>query len=339
MINQYCNSYENFIRQDPISKEWVIYSTSRKNRPHDRVVESKYRRVFPYDKNCPFCPGNEKMLSIVNDEIKNPDYFSGWLSRAVDNKFPALSKAAPPQRYKEGNYLCMGGYGRHEVIIENPNHSKDIPQYDLYELSSVIEIYHRRYLAMMSDDHIVMVTIFRNHGANAGTSLAHPHSQIIGSPTVPRNIRIQEQISEIYFDDHGICIYCDLINSELECGKRIIARNNSFVSFIPYAAKVPFEIWILPCRHNAVFGDIKENEKEDLAMILKEILSKLYRLLDDPDYNYIIHTFTRHRTNEPHIHWFLQIVPRLLTPAGFELGSGFRINPSIPEEDARQLKE
>jgi UDPglucose--hexose-1-phosphate uridylyltransferase len=95
----------------------------------------------------------------------------------------------------------------------------------------------------------------------------------------------------------------------------------------------------VPCRHTAVFGDIKKNEKGDLAMILKEVLSKLSRLLDDPDYNYIIHTFTKYRTDEPHIHWFLQIVPRILTPAGFELGSGFRINPSIPEDDARLLKE
>lgn len=338
MINQYCSSHESFIRQDPVSKEWVIYSTSRKNRPHDRIVESSYKPLCSYDKDCPFCPGNEKKLDIINDEIKNPNG-SGWLSRAIDNKFPALSQAALPQRYKEGNYLCMGGYGHHEVIIENPDHSKDIPQYDVNEISSVIEIYHRRYLAMMSDHHIVMVTIFRNHGANAGTSLAHPHSQIIGSPTVPRNIRIQEQISETYFDDHGICIYCDLINSELEYGKRIITRNQSFISFVPYAAKVPYEIWILPHRHTAVFGDIKEYEKEDLALILKEILSRLSRLLDDPDYNYIIHTFTRYRINEPHIHWFLQIVPRLLTPAGFELGSGFRINPSIPEDDANLLKD
>jgi UDPglucose--hexose-1-phosphate uridylyltransferase len=338
MINQHCSSPESFIRQDPISKEWVIYSVSRKNRPHDRVVKSLNKPVVSYDKNCPFCPGNEKMVAVIKDEIKNPNG-SGWLSRAVDNKFPALSQAAQTQRCKKGNYLCMGGYGQHEVIIENPDHSKDIPQYNVNELTSVIEIYHRRYLAMMNDNHIVMVTIFRNHGVNAGTSLVHPHSQIIGSPTVPRYIRIQEQISETYFDDNGICIYCDLINSELECDKRIICRNNSFVSFVPYAAKVPFEIWILPCRHTALFGNIRENEKEDLAMILKKILSKLCSLLNDPDYNYIIHTFTRYRADEPHIHWFLQIVPRLLTPAGFELGSGFHINPSIPEDDARKLKE
>jgi UDPglucose--hexose-1-phosphate uridylyltransferase len=196
MINQHCSSYESFIRQDPISKEWVIYSTSRKNRPHDHVVESSCKPFLSYDRSCPFCPGNENMLSVVKDEIINP-CGTGWLSRAVDNKFPALSQSAPTQRYKEGNYLCMRGYGRHEVIIENPHHSKDIPQYDINELSSVIETYHRRYLAMMSDDHIVMVTIFRNHGLNAGTSLAHPHSQIIGSPTVPRYIRFRANLRDL----------------------------------------------------------------------------------------------------------------------------------------------
>lgn len=338
MNNHNCPSYESFIRQDPVSKEWVIYSVSRKKRPHDRSLQSPGYNIISYDKECPFCPGNEKMLDKINDEI-NDKSGSQWISRAVPNKYPALSENVTARREKKGIYLCMGGYGHHEVIIENPCHNKDIPQYSISEMLSVIELYHRRYLFMMRDNHIVMVTIFRNHGIRAGTSLAHPHSQIIGSPTVPRFIRVQEQLAEIYFDDNGICVYCELIKSELQSGERIIAQNRSFVSFVPYAAKVPFETWILPRRHTAVFEDIKESEKEDLADILKVIIGKMYFKLDDPDYNYIIHSFTRFRASEPHLHWFVQIVPRLLTAAGFELGSGFSINPSIPEEDARLLRE
>lgn len=338
MTSEKSNGCESFIRQDPISKEWVIYSPARKKRPHDWGASTPYTSVASYDQNCPFCPGNEHMLNTIIDETRN-NIEPGWICRSIPNKFPALSQNSKTQRHREGFYLCMGGYGHHEVIIENPNHSKDLSHDDLNEFLNVIEMYHRRYQFLMMDSHIVMVTIFRNHGARAGTSLLHPHSQIIGSPTVPRYIRIQEQLAEIYFDDNGNCIYCDLIKNELMSEARIIVQNHSFVSFVPYAAKVPFEIWIIPRRHTAVFGDIIDNEKEDLAKILRDILKKLYYLLNDPDYNFIIHSYTRFRANEPHLHWFLQIVPRLLTPAGFEMGSGFNINPSIPEEDAELLRK
>jgi UDPglucose--hexose-1-phosphate uridylyltransferase len=232
----------------------------------------------------------------------------------------------------------MGGYGYHEVIIDNPHHGSDIPQYTESEYYQIIEMYQRRYNEMMKDPQVVMVTIFRNHGDKAGTSLAHPHSQIIGSPTVPRNFRLQEQFAQVYFDDFGTCAFCDLIKNELLLGIRIIRQNRSFVAFVPYAAAVPYEVLILPRIHNSVFGDINEEEKKDMTQILKEVLHTMYIKLDDPDYNYVIHSFTRFKAEEPHLHWFIRIVPRRLTPAGFELGSGFMVNPSIPEEDAELLR-
>jgi UDPglucose--hexose-1-phosphate uridylyltransferase len=232
----------------------------------------------------------------------------------------------------------MGGYGHHEVIIDNPHHSRDIPHYTQDEYSQVIEMYHKRYKDFIIDPLVVMVTIFRNHGSRAGTSMAHPHSQIIGTPTVPRNVRLQEQFAQVYFDDYGTCAFCDLIKIEMTIKIRIIHHNRSFVAFVPYAASVPFEVWILPFRHTAVFGDIYEDEKEDMSLILKEVLHRMYIKLNDPDYNYIIHSFTRFKADEPHLHWFIRIIPRYLTPAGFELGSGFMVNPSIPEEDAELLR-
>lgn len=339
-MNQYnCASNDNFIRQDPISKEWVVFAPYRMKRPHD-IDHTRHVKepLQPYDPNCPFCPGNERSLDTITDEIKNENT-DGWYSRAVENKYPVLSNISITQRHREQMYLCMGGYGHHEVIIENPSHNKDIPFYSVEELQSVIEIYQRRYLELMTDKHIVMVTIFRNHGIRAGTSLIHPHSQIIATPTVPQYIRIREQLSEVYFDDNGVCIYCDLIKYESKSALRIITENQSFISFVPYAAKVPFEIWILPKRHTAVFGDIMSTEKTDLSIVLKDIMGRFYKFLDDPDYNYIIHSFTKFRAKEPHLHWYLQIVPRLFTPAGFEMGSGFSVNASLPENDAKQLRD
>jgi UDPglucose--hexose-1-phosphate uridylyltransferase len=291
-----------------------------------------------YDNTCPFCPGNEEMLSSIIDEIKNR-HLNGWASRAILNKYPALSMNNMSGRNHDGMYLQMNGYGHHEVIIENPHHSKDIPQYSPDEYASVIELYHKRFNTLMNDSQIEMVTVFRNHGVNAGTSLSHPHSQIIGAPTVPRHIRMKEQMAQVYFDDNGTCIYCDLINSEVQTEQRLFNHNRSFVAFVPYAAKVPFEIWILPFRHTSVFGEITDIEKEDLSSILKNCISRLFYALNNPDYNYIIHSFTKFRIHERHLHWFVQIIPRLSTPAGFEMGSGFSINPSIPEEDAALLRK
>jgi UDPglucose--hexose-1-phosphate uridylyltransferase len=332
-----CNDTDSFIRQDPVSKEWVIFSPSRGKRPHDVTTRQSHHEEAHYDERCPFCPGNERMLDSIISEIK-VDTSNEWICRAVPNKYPVLSTEAHSQRFRDGMHLCMGGYGRHEVVIDNPHHSRDIPQYTQNEYRQVIEIYYSRYCELMKDPQVVMVTIFRNHGVRAGTSLAHPHSQIIGSPTVPRYNRIQEQFAELYFDDYGTCVYCDLIKNELSSEKRIVDQNRSFVAFVPYAARVPYELWILPRRHTAVFGDIDADEKMDLALLLQDLLRKMYYKLNDPDYNYVIHSFTRFKTNEPHLHWFVKIVPRRLTPAGFELGSGFRVNPSIPEEDAELLR-
>jgi UDPglucose--hexose-1-phosphate uridylyltransferase len=337
MTNIECNENGSFIRQDPISKEWVIYAPSRGKRPHDMAALMPQKQTVAKDEHCPFCPGNEHMLSTIKCEITDETIHT-WICRVITNKYPVLSTGSDSYHRREGMFLCMGGYGHHEVIIDNPNHSRDIPQYSQSEFCQVIDMYYRRYNNMMKDPQVVMVTIFRNHGDRAGTSLAHPHSQIIGSPTVPRIIRIQEQFAQVYFDDYGTCAFCDLIKNELSLETRIIHQNGSFVAFVPYAASVPYEVWILPRLHTAVFGDINKEEQIDLALILQEILHRMFIKLNDPDYNYIIHSFTRFKADEPHLHWFVRIVPRLLTPAGFELGSGFIVNPSIPEEDAEFLR-
>jgi UDPglucose--hexose-1-phosphate uridylyltransferase len=326
-----------FIRQDPISKDWVIYSPLRGKRPHEVESQLSQREMVHYDEHCPFCPGNEHLLSSIHCEIKEKAD-NKWICRAIPNKYPVLSPESNSYRHRDRVYLCMGGYGHHEVIIDNPHHSRDIPQYTEGEFRQVIEMYHRRYNAFITDPQVVMVIVFRNHGSRAGTSMVHPHSQIIGTPTVPRNIRIQEQFAQVYFDDYGTCAFCDLIKNELSLEIRIILQNRSFVAFVPYAAMVPYEVWILPRRHTAVFDGINEEEKMDMTQILLEILRRMYIKLNDPDYNYVIHSFTHFKAEEPHLHWFVRIIPRLLTPAGFELGSGFMVNPSIPEKDAELLR-
>jgi UDPglucose--hexose-1-phosphate uridylyltransferase len=228
----------------------------------------------------------------------------------------------------------MPGYGRHEVIVESPEHNLDIATMSQENVEIIIETYHKRYIDTMQVHKNQIAIIFRNHGDRAGASLKHPHSQLIVIGVVPQHRRFREEQSQHYFDVWGRCVYCDILAFEMHDRRRIIQENDSFLAFIPFSAEVPFEIWIIPKHHQADFGSITDLEKSDFASILKNVLSNLYKKLNDPDYNYVINTAARYKADEPQIHWYCQIQPRLTTPAGFELGAGISINPSLPELDA-----
>jgi UDPglucose--hexose-1-phosphate uridylyltransferase len=206
-------------------------------------------------------------------------------------------------------------------------------------VEAVVETYHQRYRDIMQAHENMMTIIFRNHGSRAGTSLIHPHSQLIVTAMVPHYVRWREDEAERYFDEWGRCVYCDILGFEMSDQRRLVWENNSFVGFIPFAAEVPFEIWIIPKRHQSDFGQITDEEKIDLASALQAVLSRLYGKLNDPDYNYVINTSARYRADEPQLHWYAQIRPRLTTQAGFEIGSGISINPSLPEKDANFLND
>jgi UDPglucose--hexose-1-phosphate uridylyltransferase len=328
----------NHIRQNKITKQWVIYAPTRRGRPKDAERASAEKADLPSrEESCPFCPGNEHLLpSILMEDPPDP---LSWQVRVVPNKFPVATPQGDQERISTGIYLFMGAYGHHEVVIESPLHNRHPGQMSLDEMARVVEAYHARYRDLMEKDENMMILIFRNHGVRAGTSLAHPHSQIIATGMVPHYIRWQEEGAQHYFDEWGRCVYCDILEYESREGRRVVYENDSFVAFIPFAADVPYEIWIVPRRHRADFGDVSDKEKGDLAASMQEVLGRLHVRLGNPDYNYIIMTSARYRAGEPQLHWYLQIRPRLTTTAGFEIGSGISINPSIPEEDTQELRK
>jgi UDPglucose--hexose-1-phosphate uridylyltransferase len=321
------------IRQNKATKQWVIYAPARGKRPKDFQRKIERDQLPALDRECPFCPGNEAMLPGIIVELPDPES-DGWQTRVIPNKYPALTTDGDGTRYTEGIYLAMPGYGRHEVIIESPRHNQSIAQMSAEKVGVVIETYHQRYVEIMKQHGNMMAIIFRNHGLRAGTSLSHPHSQLVVTGIVPRYIRWREEEAQRYFDEQGRCVFCDIMEFEACDGQRVILENASFLAFVPFAAEVPFEIWIMPRRHRADFGAISDAEKADLALALREVLARLYTKLGDPDYNYVINTAAQYKADEPQLHWYLQIQPRLTTQAGFEIGSGMRINPSIPEENA-----
>jgi UDPglucose--hexose-1-phosphate uridylyltransferase len=148
-----------------------------------------------------------------------------------------------------------------------------------------------------------------------------------------------ENEAQRHFDNYNKCVFCQIMEFERTMRTRVIYENDSFVAYVPYAAEVPFQITLMPIRHRADFGNTDPKERDDLALALVNVLGRLRSKLGDPDYNYVLHSAPRFKEGEPHLHWHMEIRPRITTKAGFELGAGISINPSLPEDDADLLNQ
>jgi len=325
------------LRQNIITRDWVIIAKERAQRPEDFVREKK--RVAPtpnYDAGCPFCPGNEHLT--IKELYRLTDH-TGWKTRVVLNKFPALSLEGDRVRRIDGIHRSMTGVGSHEVIIENPRHDLSPALYTHQEMSDVIDTYRRRYADLRKDRRIEAVIIFKNHGPDAGTSLLHPHSQVAAMPIVPTQIRSRIEEGIRHFDEMGECVYCRTLRQELRDRQRIVFETEHFVAFVPYAALSPFHLWIYPRRHSSSFDDIYDSEIDDLAENMTTVFAKLYHGLNNPDYNYSIRSIPAHDGSREYFHWYVAIIPRITKAAGFEIGSGMYINQTVPEESAAYLRK
>ena len=330
------------LRQDRTTKEWVIIAAERAKRPNDFKKAEPVIERPSFQPDCPFCPGNEHLTPPETLAYRSggPPNSSEWWVRVIPNKFPALSPEGSLERKEEkGFFRMMDGVGAHEVVIGSPIHNQLFHRLDDEKVGEVLLAYRERYLALRGDERIKLIIIFKNHGRGAGTSLEHTHSQIVGTSVVPSNIRRKLEEAARYYDDHGSCVYCDLIEEELNDGRRVVMETGKYVVLHPFASRFPFETWILPKEHQASFGLISVEGSKAFGRVLKATLYKLYSKLNDPDYNYVIHTAPIKDEGEDYYHWHLQITPRLTTPAGFEMGSGIYINVAFPEDTAPFLKE
>jgi len=334
------------LRQDPATRLWSIIATERRKRPDDFVRHDEAAESLPsYDENCPFCPGNESKTPEPVFSVSDPEAGAAgkWSVRVVPNKFPALvrpdGEGDTTRRVRKCMYLEMDGTGEHEVVIETPDHSKTLATLSEDEVTMVVRTYRDRFLALDKSPWNQMIIIFRNQGEGAGTSLVHPHSQIIGTPVVPEEIRRRLDASQRYYDDLGTCVYCDILDYEIKEKTRVVCSNSGFVALCPFASAVPFEVWILPRRHASSFGVLSDGEIPLLGKMLRDVLQRMYRLLGNPDYNYVVRSAPHHSAGEPHFHWYVEILPRLTTRAGFEIGSGININVVVPEDAAEQLRK
>jgi len=327
------------LRKDPVTSRWVIIATDRAKRPTDFVREKVTIHGSGF---CPFCPGNE---AKTPPEIMayRPDGSGrnqpGWTLRVVPNKFPALGIEGTLNRQGEGLYDKMNGIGAHEVMIETTDHQLTLATMPIRRVEDVVWSYRDRILDLKKDRRFRYILIFKNHGAAAGASLEHTHSQLIALPVVPKRVREEVDFAREYYNYKERCLFCDIIRQEAEAGIRVVSENQGFVAVAPFAPRFPFEIWILPKVHQSAFEESQKYEFEQLARILKEMLMRLDKVLESPAYNYIIHTSPLTETNNDHYHWHLEIMPKLTKVAGFEWGTGMYINPTPPEEAARFLRE
>jgi len=327
------------LRQDPTTKEWVIIATERRKRPSDFLHQEATAEKPSSVSSCPFCPGNENMTP---DKILSfPDSDTGpWRVRVIGNKFPAVAPNGDTARQVEqGCFLKMNGVGVHEVVVESPRHNMTLALMNDSQVTEVLLAHQQRYNVLAQLPYIKSLIIYKNHGRNAGTTLDHPHSQIVGTAIVPRHMRTQYEVAISYYDDHGSCLYSDLTERELEAGTRIVMESNGFVVFHPFASRRPFETWIMPRAQQDSFGEASEEEIQQLACVLRTTLLKLYRALDNPDFNLVISSAPIGEERADFYQWNLRIIPRITQPAGFEVGSGIYINPALPEETAKFMRD
>ena len=331
------------LRKDPIIDNWVIISTERGRKPLNYKIKTEEKKKD----NCVFCEGNEDKtppeIFAFREEntLKN---CPGWKVRVVPNKYPALNREGEISLKKIGILEKIDGLGVHEVIIETPYHYKDFNSLSIDNVILILKTYRQRYLDLFKDGRIKYILIFKNYGVDGGASLEHSHSQLIGTPIIPQRIKEELKGAQKFFNHKKRCIFCDYIKLEIQSKDRLIKETEKYIVISPFAARFPFEIWILPKYHSTYYEEINDDEILDLSNIMKEILLKIKNKLNNPPYNFIIHTapskdfFKKEGIDlNKKYHWHIEIIPRLTKIAGFEWGTGFYINPISPEEAAKFL--
>jgi UDPglucose--hexose-1-phosphate uridylyltransferase len=325
------------LRQNFFTKEWVIIATERARRPEELATHRAAESVPSFVESCPFCAGNES--KTPPEVMRFPaNQAEPWAVRVIPNKFAALSSEAQPTRGMQDVWRRIEGFGFHEVIIDSPDHSCCMALLPDAQVASILRVYKERYNLLSMDRRINHVTIFKNHGADAGASLQHPHSQLIATPVIPSQVRHRLHEALRHYDDEGKCMYCHMVEREMDEQTRVVQKSEHFVAMEVFASATPFATHIFPLRHMASFGDISTAEIADLAGVLRNLLAKIYVGLGNPDLNFTIRSGPSDYASARHFHWYVSLIPRLTRVAGFELGSGMFINTVLPEAAAEFLR-
>jgi UDPglucose--hexose-1-phosphate uridylyltransferase len=327
------------IRQNRLTGEWVIIAPERARRGGNLAPPIASAEIPASSTTCPFCPGHE--ADATDERYRLDDALGHWVLRSIVNRFSLLSSTGEVALADslEGCGESVNGVGLHEVLIESTRHHLPTALLPVPQVLQILEAYRHRFQSFYADPRIRHVIVFKNHGAEAGASQQHPHSQIVGLPIVPGQIVDRIERVQRFFTESGCCLACTLIAQERDEAHRVVAENVAFVAFIPYAALSPYHVWIFPKIHAACFSELSTEAFPALAEILHTVLLKLHGLLANPPLNFVIRSLGPQEKDALHFHWYISIVARVNKVAGFELGTGMYVNPSSPEICAQALRE
>lgn len=322
------------IRQNIITGEWVVIAPERSQRPQDFITTASPKRASK--KDCPFCIENNIAYQTSIKEFETENVY------VIPNKYPAFVSQDDVVEQEGDNYPSYKSLGGHDVIILKDHH-KELGELKRSVLEEYYHIYQKRINFFKQNPCVEYVMIIHNFGPEGGASIVHPHSQLMASGIIPGRIKKELSGSEEFFRQKNQCIFCWLIEKEQKTKVRVVADNGFFLAFTFWAARFPFEIWIIPKKHQLFFEEIDRSQRLALADIFKKVLNKLNNALNDPPYNYYIHTGPPRLENKKDLdkfyHWHIEIAPRVNTFGGYELGSGMVIDVVSPEKAAQFLNK
>lgn len=330
---QLIDSSVSFFRKDPFGPAWVLIS------PERGLVPSDFGTVRSSPERSPLSPGQEHALGReiyavrpANSKAGDPD----WRIRVVEHP-AAMLDAKRFELTSDGMFEQGSASGFHEMVVEHPDPRMRLDTMPVQHVVDVLKVYRDRLKVLAGKPGIRHVQVSRNVGAAAGALFDHPHAQVLAIPVTSRWLNEEVAAAQSYHAEHGTCLFCDVVEAELNARERIVSQNAGFAAIAPYAAKTPFETWIVPREHDSAFAAVSANALDDLADMLQTVVSSLRTALDHPPYNLVLNTLPRE--DDVAFHWHIEILPRLTRQAGFDWGSGFYVNPTPPEHAARFLRE
>ncbi len=307
------------LRKDYVLDRWVIVATNRAKRPktfkEEKVDEDKKIK-------CPFCPGNEALTPPEIGRVKDKN--GNWKVRWFENKYRAVEEKGNPVIRTDNTFFTFAdAFGRHEVIVETPEHNKDFSEFKPEHIKEILKVYSNRIEELSTLNGVKYVQVFKNHGKEGGASIDHEHSQVIALNKIP--FWVEEKIkARLKF---GFCPYCKIIEIEKGSYRRVFESDN-FVSFTPYASRFPFEIWVFPKAHIRKLSELDDEKLLELSVMLKKIIKKIKEL--GTSYNYMLY----YSPEDSDLHFHIEIIPRTSVWAGMEF-SGVIINTTSPEDAAK----
>ncbi|WP_454130396.1 galactose-1-phosphate uridylyltransferase [Microbacterium aurum] len=261
------------MRQDVLTGDWVSVAAARQNRAFLPPAE--------LDPLAPQTPTNPSEVPSVYDvavfENRSPS-FGPALAEATGDA-PAASD--PPRGLDDLAHLDLGrsrtSVGRCEVVCFSPEHAGSFGTQSVTRARTVIEAWADRTAALSALPGIEQVFPFENRGEAIGVTLHHPHGQIYSYPYItPRTTRLLDSIDRTSPD-----LFQRILEFE-QAGPRVLLRGEHWTAFVPFAARWPIEVHLLPHRQVPDFAGLTDAERDELAPLYLRLLRGVDALYDTP---------------------------------------------------------